>query len=124
MKNGIISVDENITKMTIINWLALYYSFGTFSKNYKVAKHFTVSLDEKTGSNLKLIQDKVNNFFLFDFLLFFDSQRAISKLPFASNYDSITNNLKLTTTLVTMIPILWKIQVLRHNNDFRISTLF
>ena len=111
-----------------INWGDLYYSFGTSSKNCKVAQNLCwVSLDENTESNLQLLKDKmlnVNNFFLFDFVLFFDRQRAFSKLPFVSTYVSITNNLKLTTTFLTMKSILWKIQVLRHNNGFRIGILF
>lgn len=68
-EKGVISVDEKIQKMTI-NWGASYRSFGTSSKNYKVAKNFTM---KKTESNLKLLQGKmlyVNNFFLIDFVLF------------------------------------------------------
>lgn len=51
-EKGVISVDEKIQKMTI-NWGASYRSFGT-SKNYKVAKNFTVSLDEKNGKQSKI----------------------------------------------------------------------
>ena len=46
-------------EMTIINWGALCYSFGTSGLNYIVAQNFRVSVDEKTKSNLKLIEDKL-----------------------------------------------------------------
>lgn len=52
-EKGVISVDEKIQKMTI-TWGASYRSFGTSSKNYKVAKNFTVSLDEKNGKQFKI----------------------------------------------------------------------
>ena len=118
---------EDKKKMTIINWGALYYSFGTSSKNYKVAQNFRVSLDGKMETNLKLLKDKilyVNNFFLFEFVLCLDRQRTISKLSFVSTYVSRTNNLKLIITFLTMNRILWKIQVLIHSNNFRTGILF
>lgn len=37
--------------MTMLNLGALYYTFGTFGKNYKMALNFRVSLDEKWKVN-------------------------------------------------------------------------
>ena len=68
--------------MTIINWGALCYNFGTSGLNYKEIQNFRVSLDEKTKSNLKLIKDKVLqviDFLLFIFVPFSYRQRVISK---------------------------------------------
>ena len=50
---------EDKKEMAIINWGALCYNFGTSGLNNKVTQDFSVSLDEKTQSNLKLIKDKV-----------------------------------------------------------------
>ena len=43
--------------MTVINWGALCYNFGTSGLNYKVAQNFSLSFDEKMEINLKLIKD-------------------------------------------------------------------
>ena len=60
MQKGVSSVDDQIKKeMTIINWGALFYNFGTSDLNHKVTQNFGVSPDDKTRSNLKLIKDKV-----------------------------------------------------------------
>ena len=40
---------EDNKEMAIINWGALYYTFETSGKNFKVAQHFRASLDEKTN---------------------------------------------------------------------------
>lgn len=37
--------------MTMLNLGALYYTFGTFGKNNKMALNFRVSLDEKWKVN-------------------------------------------------------------------------
>ena len=109
------NVDEKITK-----------KLQQIEELYITAAGPRVSLEGKTESNLKLLKDKilhVNNFFLFDFGLFCDRRKAISKLLFVSTNFPIRNNLKLPTTLMTK-PILWKIQVLIHSNDFRTGILF
>ena len=70
-------------------------------KNYRVAQNFRVSLDGKTNSNLKLLKDKiqlVNNFLLFNFVLFSYNQKVTSKhLTLALTYALIKSNVKLTT---------------------------
>ena len=48
---------EDKKEMTLTNWRALCYNFGTSGLNYKMTQNFRVSLDEKTKSNLKLIKD-------------------------------------------------------------------
>ena len=51
--------------------------------------------------------------FVFNFVLFSYRQRVLSKhLAFVLTYVLITNNQKLSTTFLTMKPLLWKIQIL------------
>ena len=67
---------------------------------------------------------QVNSFLLFNFVLFPYRQRNISKyLVFVLIYVSITNRIKRSTNLLTMKHHLWKIQILRHSNDFKIGIL-
>ena len=81
----------------------------------------------KNESNLKLLKDKilqVKNFLLFNFVLLSYRERVISKyLTLVLAYISITNNLKPTTTSLTMKPIIRKFQMLIHNNSFRFGIL-
>ena len=68
-----IQLMTNNKEITIINWGDLYYTFWASGKSYKVAQNFRVLADGKTNSNLKLLKDKirlVNNFLLFNFVLF------------------------------------------------------
>ena len=58
-----VQLKKRYQEITIINWGALYYTFGTSDKNYKVAQNFRVLLDEKTKSNLKLLIDKIRFFY-------------------------------------------------------------
>ena len=79
----------------------------------RVIHKFRVSLDDK------ILQ--VNNFLLFNFVLFSYRERVISKyLTLVLAYVSITNNLKLTTNF---LPIIMKFQRLIHNNNFRLGIL-
>ena len=70
----------------------------------KVIQKFSVLLEEKKESNLKLLKDKilqVNNFLLPNFVLFSYREIVISKhLTLVLAYVSITNNLKLTYNLL------------------------
>ena len=90
--------------MKIINWGALYYTFGASGKNYKVVQNFRVSLDEKMKSNLKLLKDRIlktNYFLLFNFVFFSFKQRVIFKhLTLALTYVLIKNNLNITTAFL------------------------
>ena len=115
--------------MAITNGRALYFSFGTSDINYEVAHNFRASLDEKRKSHLKLLKDKILqvncSFLLFNFGLFSHRQIFISKIvTLALAYVSITNNLKLTTTFLTVKPLICEFQILIHDNDFRIYILF
>ena len=80
-------------------------------KNYRVAQNFRVSLDGKTNSNLKLLKDKiqlVNNFLLFNFVLFSYNQKVISKhLTLALTYALIKSNVNLLHTTFLTIK-LWR----------------
>ena len=42
--------------MKIINWGALYYTFGASGKNYKVVQNLRVSLDEKIEKQFKIAE--------------------------------------------------------------------
>ena len=94
----------------------------------KVIQKFSVLLEEKKESNLKLLKDKilqVNNFLLLNFVLFSYKEIVISKhLTLVLAYVSITNNLKLTITFLIMKSIIRKFQILKHNNNFRLDILF
>ena len=89
---------------------------------------FRVSFEEKTEAIQNCCKTnilQVNNFLLFNFALFSYRERVISKhLTLVLAYVSITNNLKLTATFLTMKPIIRKFQILIHNNNFRLCILF
>ena len=82
-----------------------------------MAQNFRVSVNEKTYGNLKLLKGKmlktlkVNNF-LFNFALFSYWKRVIFK--------HLT--LVLNSTFLTMKPLIWKLEIIIHN-DFRIDIL-
>ena len=80
--------------MTIIN-----EEVGRSGESYKVAQSFRVSLEKKMKGNLKFLKDKilkalkVNNFLLFQFVLFYYRKKVIFKYM---TLVSITNNIGLT----------------------------
>ena len=62
---------------------------------------------------------------LFDFAFSSYRQRVISKhQTLVFTCVSITDNLKLTTTFLTMKTLIWKFQILIHSNNFKISIFF
>ena len=62
---------------------------------------------------------------LFNFAFSSYRQRVISKhQTLVFTCVSITDNLKLTTTFLTMKTLIWKFQILIHSNNFKISIFF
>ena len=62
---------------------------------------------------------------LFNFAFSSYRQRVISKhQTLLFTCVSITDNLKLTTTFLTMKTLIWKFQILIHSNNFKISIFF
>ena len=113
---------EDNKEMTTVHWGALYYTLKESDKNYIVHQSLRVSVDEKTKSNLKLLKDKTLKLIISccSILCFF----LIDYAFFSLTYVLVINTLKLTTTFLSMKPVMLKFQILTHGNDFRIDCLF